>query len=215
MRTTAHISASSVSVSCKFIKSFANSNMHTMISFSSSSETQIQSNFTSVTILCASCSNGVFILTESRRQRTLATPHPKEKNPLRLVHTNCGNGKGKNELYWTLWVEVAFAAGLHVNTSIASNVTHSSVAVAVVVAAVSVNRPLESGVAFAQCKCSFHPGKSLNPKGYTKLYLSLYWHSRGCYAFTQDGASCVVTFKSIVYFHHRMCFYPRSNVSRQ
>ena len=44
---------------------------------------------------------------------------------LRLVHTDCGNGNGKNGLYWALWVAIAFAAGLHVNTSIRSNKTNS------------------------------------------------------------------------------------------
>ena len=60
--------------------------------------------------------------------------------PLRFVHTDGGNGNGKNGLYWTLWVAIAFAEVPHVNTFIGSNVTHSSVAV--VVAAVSVNSPL-------------------------------------------------------------------------
>ena len=42
-----------------------------------------------------------------------------------LVHTDCGNDNGKKRLYWTLWVTIAIAAGLHVNTSIISNVTRS------------------------------------------------------------------------------------------
>ena len=53
-----------------------------------------------------------------------------------LVHTDCGNGK--NGLYRTLWVDVGFAVGLHVNTPVETNVTHSSVAAV----AVSVNRAL-------------------------------------------------------------------------
>ena len=44
---------------------------------------------------------------------------------LGLVHTDCGNSNGKNGLYWDLWVVVVFAVGLHMDTSIRSNVTHS------------------------------------------------------------------------------------------
>ena len=43
----------------------------------------------------------------------------------RLIHTDCGNSDGKNGLYWTPWVAIAFATGLRVNTSIRSNATHS------------------------------------------------------------------------------------------
>ena len=50
---------------------------------------------------------------------------------------------GPYGLYWPLCVAFAFAAGLHVNTSIGSNVTHSSVAVVVAVAAVSMNGSLK------------------------------------------------------------------------
>ena len=48
---------------------------------------------------------------------------------------------GPYGLYWTLWAAIAVAAGLHVNTSMRSNATHSSVVIAVAVAAISVNRP--------------------------------------------------------------------------
>ena len=66
---------------------------------------------------------------------------------LRLIHTYCGNGNGKNGLYWTLWVAIAFAAGLHVNTSIGSDATHSWRKNIVVVAV---------AVAAAQCEQAFN-----------------------------------------------------------
>ena len=44
---------------------------------------------------------------------------------LRLVHADCSNGNGNNWLYLILWIAVPIATGLHVNTSIRSNVTHS------------------------------------------------------------------------------------------
>ena len=54
-----------------------------------------------------------------------AFPFIFELSILRLVHTDCGNGNGKNGLHGTLWVAIALVVGLHVNTSIRSNVTHS------------------------------------------------------------------------------------------